>query len=256
MSSSSTEDVMQRLIVSLIVLFSGPALFIDSPARAGAPPASEGGVAVATRPAASTKHNFAKWEKAISDYEQADREHPPEKGGVLFIGSSTILRWTTLAKDFPDHHVINRAFGGSEIEDATHFADRIVFPYEPRAIFLRAGGNDIDAGKSAERVFADYKAFVKKVHAKLPNTRIEFISLSPAPKRWKDRDANKALNQLVKTFASGKPYLGYVETYDMTLKPDGQARDELFVADRLHFNAEGYKLLAERIRPALKSADR
>jgi lysophospholipase L1-like esterase len=37
----------------------------------------------------------------------------------------------------------------------------------------------------------------------------------------------------------------------MTLTPDGQAREELFVADKLHFNAEGYKLLAERLRPAL-----
>ena len=39
----------------------------------------------------------------------------------------------------------------------------------------------------------------------------------------------------------------YVETYDMTLTPDGQAREELFVKDKLHFNAEGYQLFAERV---------
>ena len=61
-----------------------------------------------------------------------------------------------LAEDFPDHQVINRGFGGSEIRDATHFADRIIIPYEPSMVFLRSGGNDIHAGKSAQQVFANH----------------------------------------------------------------------------------------------------
>jgi lysophospholipase L1-like esterase len=34
-------------------------------------------------------------------------------------------------------------------------------------------------------------------------------------------------------------------------KIDGRARRELFVKDRLHFSPEGYKMLAERVRPFL-----
>lgn len=206
-----------------------------------------------TRPATTAKaHNFARWEKAISDYEKADRTHPPEKGGVLFTGSSTIRGWRSLAKDFPDHNVINRGFGGSQIVDATHFAERIIFPHEPKMVFLRAGGNDIHAGKSAQQVFEDFKAFVDKVHSKLPETEVVFIGLAPAPARWDERDANRALNELAEQFAAEHPRVGYVETYDTTVTPDGQPRHELFVADRLHFNAAGYELLAERVRPALK----
>jgi hypothetical protein len=41
------------------------------------------------------------------------------------------------------HTVINRGFGGSQIVDATHFAPRIIFPYAPKAIYLRSGGNDL-----------------------------------------------------------------------------------------------------------------
>jgi lysophospholipase L1-like esterase len=37
----------------------------------------------------------------------------------------------------------------------------------------------------------------------------------------------------------------------MTTNADGTAREELFVKDRLHFNEEGYRLLAERVRPYL-----
>src|SRR5215471_5281813 len=81
--------------------------------------------------AAETAHDFGKWEKDIARFEQMDRTNPPPKGALLFIGSSTIGRWKTLAQDFPDHKVINRGFGGSEIVDSTHFADRVIFPYEP-----------------------------------------------------------------------------------------------------------------------------
>ena len=192
-----------------------------------------------------------RWEKDIAAYEAQDKTNPPPMGASLFIGSSTIRRWTTLPQDFPEHKTINRGFGGSQIEDAAHFADRIVIPYAPRAVFLRAGGNDLNAGKSVEQVFADYKNFVAKVHGKLPDTDIFYISLSPSIARWKQADKEKALNDLVKNYVAGKPHLKYVETYDMVLGPDGQPRADLFVEDKLHFNAEGNRLLADRVRPHL-----
>jgi lysophospholipase L1-like esterase len=203
--------------------------------------------------AATQPHNFARWEKAIAAMEAADQANPPPKGGVLFIGSSTIRGWKTLARDFPDHQVINRGFGGSQIVDSTHFADRLIFPHEPKMVLLRAGGNDINAGKSAEQVFREFQDFVKTVHARLPETDVVFIGLAPAPARWSERDANKKLNTLVEAYAKTAPRVKYVETYDTTLTPDGQAREELFVKDKLHFNAEGYKLLAERVRPVLEA---
>lgn len=226
-------------------------LLAACPAWSQTQPATGSAPATATRPAAPIQRNFARWEREISAYERADRDKPPPKNAVLFIGSSTIRLWKTLEQDFPTTPVINRGFGGSQIVDSTHFAERVIFPYEPRMILLRAGGNDIHAGKSAEQVFADFKAFVDKVHAKLPGTQIVFISSCPTPARWAERDATKALNTLVEQYTRGKPYLKYVETYNMTLRPDGQVRTELFAKDKLHFNAEGYKLLAGLVRPML-----
>ena len=195
--------------------------------------------------------NYARWEKELAAHEAADRQNPPPKGGILFIGSSTIRRWKTLAEDFPDHKVVNRGFGGTEIVDSTHFADRLIFPHQPRQIFLRAGGNDIHAGRLPREVAADFAEFVRVVHARLPRTEILFISLSPAPARWGEADKNRELNRLIRAMALDMPRVGYVDTYDISLTPDGRARPELFVADRLHFSAEGYKLLAERVRPFL-----
>jgi lysophospholipase L1-like esterase len=198
---------------------------------------------------AETNHNFAVWENAISAFERMDATNPPPKGAIEFIGSSGIARWDTLARDFPGKPVFNRGFGGSEIADSTHFADRIVLPYAPAKIFFRAGGNDLWAGKSPAQVFADFQAFASLVHVKLPATEIYFIGWNPTPSRWKQHEAEKTLNTFVADFVRDKPWLKYIETYDLPLDAAGQPRPELFVTDQLHFNAAGYQLLAARVRP-------
>jgi lysophospholipase L1-like esterase len=195
-----------------------------------------------------TNHDFGKWEKEISAYEASDKTNPPPKRASLFIGSSTIRMWTTLQQDFPKVKVINRGFGGSQIVDSTHFAERVIFPYDPGRVFLRAGGNDLWAGKSPEEVFADFKDFVAKVHSKLPKTQVIFISLSPSIARWKQADKEKAVNTMVQKFVKKTRRVKYIETYSLPLGADGQPRPELFRTDKLHFNAEGYKLLAKRLQ--------
>ncbi len=204
-----------------------------------------------TATGAETNHNFGVWEKEIAAFEASDRTNPPPKHCLLFTGSSTIRRWTTLAQDYPNQPVINRGVGGSENVDITHFADRIVFPYEPRMIFFRCGGNDIHAGKSAEQTFADFKEFVALVHAKLPETEIVFISQNPTNARLEQNDKEQAYNKMVKEFVKQTPHMQYCEMTDLVLDKDGKVRSELFVADKLHFNAEGNKLMAERVRPFL-----
>lgn len=242
---------MRRSLTSVSRLLSCLLLSVALPACTQSQPVVENRSAQATQPAGRPARDFSKWEKQISAYEAMDRAHPPRKGGVLFIGSSTIRRWNTLEKDFPDHPVINRGFGGSHIADATHFAERIIFPYEPRMIVLRAGGNDFNAGKSPEQVLADFKEFVAKVHAWLPKTRIVFISISPSPSNWEKREGFKAVNSLIEDYTRRKPHLTYLETFDMVLGSDGRPRPELYAPDRLHLSPEGYRLLVDRVRPLL-----
>jgi lysophospholipase L1-like esterase len=202
------------------------------------------------RPYAEAR-DYAKWEKEVAAYEASDRQSPPPKDGILFIGSSTIRLWKTLAEDYPNLKVINRGFGGTEIVDSTHFADRLIFPHEPRQIFLRAGGNDIHAGRTPRQVAADFAEFVRVVRTRLPKAEILYISVSPAPSRWGESDKYRELNRLIREMALSMPRVGFVDTFDMVLRPDGSARPELFVKDRLHFSPEGYQLLRERVRPFL-----
>lgn len=185
-----------------------------------------------------------KWEKAITDFEDLDRENPPPKGEIVFVGSSSIRLWDT-AKAFPDRKIINRGFGGSQIADSVHFADRIVVAYAPRLIVFYAGDNDIAAGKTAVQVAADFKAFVERIHAKLPDTRVAFIAIKPSPARWKFFETQQKANGLIAEFVSKDKQLVYIDVVKPMLGADGMPREELFRKDRLHLNDEGYAVWNE-----------
>lgn len=193
----------------------------------------------------------AKWEAEIQAFEASDRTNPPPRDAILFIGSSSIRLWKTLRQDFPELKVINRGFGGSEIIDSVNYAERIVFPYHPRRIVMYAGGNDINAGKSPERVFGDFKAFVEKVLARQPETRISYISIAPNPARWAQVEKVKAANQLIEKFTRQDSRLAFIDLFPRMLGDDGQPRPDIFVQDRLHMNSKGYALWVSILRPHL-----
>jgi len=179
-----------------------------------------------------------------------DRKSPPEKGGVLFIGSSSIRRWD-LDESFPGQGYINRGFGGSQIADSTHFADRIVIPYQPRVIVLYAGDNDIKKGKSPDQVAADFRAFAAKVHSQLPKTHIAFIAIKPSIARWNLYPKMKQANELIAGFIDKDPRLSFVDIATPMLGSDGKPRQELFAKDDLHLSAKGYEVWASVVRPHL-----
>ncbi|WCJ60131.1 SGNH/GDSL hydrolase family protein [Fontisphaera persica] len=206
--------------------------------------------------APSATNDFARWEKEIAAFEAADRTNPPPARGILFIGSSSIRLWKTLARDYPRHHVLNRGFGGSQIADSVHFAERIVFPYAPRKIIMYAGGNDINAGKSAEQVAADFRAFVQKVHQRLPQTRIAYLSIAPNPARWAQVERVREANRLIREFTQTDSRLEFIDVFSHMLGPDGQPLPDIFVEDRLHMNEKGYALWKKLVEPYLGPPDK
>ena len=193
-----------------------------------------------------------KWTAAIDKFTEADKTNPPPRDAVVFVGSSSIVKWTSLAKDFPDLKVINRGFGGSELGDTLHYADRIVIPYRPRAVVVYAGDNDLNAGKTPEIVFADFKALVAKIHAKLPQTRIVYIAVKPSPSRWKIKDKGEKTNALIAAECAKDPRLRFVDIWKPMLNEKGEPRPDLFVKDMLHINEAGYAIWTPLVAAALK----
>ncbi|HMJ89888.1 MAG TPA: SGNH/GDSL hydrolase family protein [Candidatus Acidoferrum sp.] len=192
------------------------------------------------------------FEGEIRKFEASDKTNPPPKNAVLFLGSSSIRMWRNVAKDFPDYRVINRGFGGSQIADSIYFAERIIFPYEPSTIVFYAGGNDINAGKSAEKVFSDFQTLVTHVHSKLPKTQIAYISVAPNPARWSQIERIRRANELIAGYTRTDPRLSFINTYEHMLGADGAPKPGIFLPDRLHMNTNGYAIWKEVVGEHLK----
>jgi lysophospholipase L1-like esterase len=198
----------------------------------------------------------SRWEKDIAAYEAADRSQPPQKGGIVFVGSSSIRLWKTLAEDFSHHQVLNRGFGGSQMSDSAHFADRIVLSYAPAMVVVYAGGNDLNFGKTPEQILAAFEALVKKVRDALPDTTIAYVSIAGNPRRWAQVERVKAANALIEGYVGKNHGLKYIDVFSPMLGADGLPLPDIFVADRLHMNAKGYELWTKIIGPSLPAPGR
>jgi lysophospholipase L1-like esterase len=193
--------------------------------------------------------NHAQWNGAIEAFEASDRSKPPPQHAVLFIGSSSIEHWKSVAADFPEVPVINRGFGGSELGDSTYFADRIIKPYHPRAIVLYAGDNDLYDGHTPRQVRDDFAAFVSKVRSFDPGVPIAFVAIKPSMARKALLPKIKQANGLVRKYAASHHGISYIDVFKPMLGADGQPQPKWFIQDGLHMNRVGYALWIDKLRP-------
>ena len=177
----------------------------------------------------------------------------PDPGSVVFVGSSSILFWDTLAGDMAPISVLNRGFGGSVISHVTHFSDRVVLPYEPSAIVLYAGDNDIAFGLSADCTLRDFEAFVDHVQTEAPGTPIYFISIKPSPSRMDLWDEMERANQLIEARTTTRSTLHFIDVSESMLDEQGQPIEALYLEDGLHMSPAGYELWTSIVKPRLAS---
>jgi lysophospholipase L1-like esterase len=193
------------------------------------------------------------WEWAISRFEAEDLRQPPPAGAIVFTGSSSITLWDTLRQDMAPLRVLNRGFGGSKIDQVAQYAPRTVVPYNPAAVVLFAGTNDITGRKpkTAQQVCAGYRAFVETVRRALPETVIYYISITPTPARWQHWSEVCEANEQIRTATFSGHDLHYIDLTPGILGPDGEPRRELYRSDRLHPNQKGYAVWSAIIKPVL-----
>jgi lysophospholipase L1-like esterase len=193
-----------------------------------------------------------RFEKDIQRFEAADKKNPPPEGAIVCIGSSSMRLWqATIKEDLAPLTIIPRGFGGSTMNDALNFADRIVLPYKPRAIVLYEGDNDISQGIAIETLTNTFRAFVTKVHAASPDCRIYFLSIKPSISRWNIWPEMKKANSLINAECAKDKRLTFVDVASSMLDAEGKPLKHLFKSDNLHMTKDGYVIWRDVLKPIL-----
>lgn len=190
----------------------------------------------------------------IRQFKKEDSAQAPPKNAILFTGSSSFTRWKDVQQAFPNHIIINRGFGGSQLTDVIRYAYDAILPYAPKQVVIYCGENDLSASDSiqAEDVVVRFKTLFGIIRQNLPQATIHFVSIKPSPSRQRFfTEINKA-NRQIKAFLQKQKNAGFINVYDAMLAADGLPRKDIFVEDNLHMNAEGYRIWQRIIAPYLR----
>ena len=210
------------------------------------------------QPAAPPKIDPLRFTAEIEAFEKEDKATPPPKDAIVVTGASSIRRWhPTIREDLAPLTIIPRGFGGSTMEDALYWLDRVALVYKPRAIVLYEGDNDTGRFKVPPGKIADqFSAIVARVHAALPRTRIYVIGVKPSVSRWDVWPASVETNVLLKAIADKDDLVDYIDVATTMLQPGGKVMTDIFVEDNLHLNPKGYRIWSDAVRAVLVPAER
>ena len=227
--------VASRGLIVLLAIFSQAALLSEAVLAQKA----------SSDPLAAYRSAAEKWEKDIQALEKLDKSQASDERTILFLGSSSIKRWTTLTTDLAPWPALNRGYGGARFSDLAIYAPRLLQAHQPRAAVIYVG-NDItgkeDTDKRPEEVVELFQLVVGSIRQRNPLAEIFLVEITPAPSRFQAWPQIQAANRQLKAACEADDHLHFIETHPHYLTAEGQPRPELFVSDRLHQNDDGYKV--------------
>ncbi len=206
-------------------------------------------------PLADIRAAAVEWESEIVKLEEANNEKVAGPEQILFLGSSSIRLWYSIDKDLPNRQSVRRGYGGARFSDLAVYIDRLIAGHDPQAIVIFVA-NDISGNAerdiSPERVLELARFSFERIRKSLPGTPVYFIEITPTPSRFTHWGKISQANNLLNEMTDEHEGCFFIQTADKYLDENGKPKPELFVADGLHQNAEGYALWASTIEAALQ----
>lgn len=183
----------------------------------------------------------------VNNYLRKDKLEPVEKNGIVITGSSSIRFWQPkIHDDFKQVDVIARGFGGSNMNDLLYFSEALITQYQPRAVAIYEGDNDIAQGIAPSLILKKFIALSDKVRRSLPDIRIYFISIKPSIARQSMWPKMVETNQLIQSECNVQQNCTYIDAASKLLE-GGLLKQNVFIEDGLHLNKKGYQLWSEAV---------
>lgn len=183
---------------------------------------------------------------------EANHQNEAYDPEIIFYGSSSIRLWNTLYTDFPDKRVANLGFGGSTLAACVWFFERIMTDYNPGALIVYAGDNDLGDGRNPEEIFIFFQQLMAKTARLFGDIPCYFVSLKPSISRWHIADKFMYTNNLIEgEIIKLQNNWKFIDVYKNMLDKSGYPKQEYYTQDGLHLSGQGYQLWKEIIQQAL-----
>lgn len=155
-----------------------------------------------------------------------------------------------LMQAHPDWDVLNRGVNGERSDQIRARFDRDVLEAQPRAVVLIAGVNDVYQGRPASHVIEQLRAMYER--AARAGIRVVAGSIIPYNTATPDQNARmREVNDWIRRQAEADPNVEFADTRAAAASPADP--DRLFASpDDLHPSPEGYRRMADAIKPALE----
>lgn len=197
-----------------------------------------------------------KWHSDFEAHIQKYEAQNAKKGQIVFYGPSNFTRWSTRWGMTPlreavlghsgEQCCINRGFGSSCSEHHLYYYHRLIKPLEPKVLVYSPGlGNGLSFGYTAEELWELAQRVMVYAKTDFPDLRIYLCGIN----LYKDKkEISKVYDGWLREFAKEMPDCTYVDV--AAYEP--LHRDDILVADNVHFNQKGYEIYAEFFREVLK----
>lgn len=178
------------------------------------------------------------------------RNRGGDKGGVLFVGDSffDIWFWSNFYTTYRGKNAYTVGIGSSTTTDWEILSERLVYPFEPKAVVIHCGTNNIfDDRKSAEVGADDVKRLLTQIRTDLPDTKIYYFSIEPRYNQ--DNSKVKPCNALIKSFCDADSAITYIDSNSWCYTSSG-AVDGSFFSDGTHPRLVNYSRYVEALTAA------
>jgi lysophospholipase L1-like esterase len=175
---------------------------------------------------------------------------------LLVTGSSSVRLWDSIHTDLAPYQVMQRGYGGAKLTDYNYYAERIIKAQQFKAIVVFVA-NDIYGGegdRSPRQMHQSFKAIVKLIRKRNPDTPVCWIETTPTPSRWHVNEQAREANDLIRAFCKRNDDLYFIATFDQYITSEGLPDSTFFRNDMLHMNRLGYMQWAEIIKSSLEVA--
>jgi lysophospholipase L1-like esterase len=207
-------------------------------------------VFVLISPVKAQQKNAFPFADEIRAFHVKDSVNAPPKGGIVFIGSSSIRKWDDFETRFPNPKLIRRGVGGSTLAQLVdYYTPYLLFNYAPSKIFVYEGENDIAFGAKAEQLMENYKKLVNMIKAKLPKAQLYLLSIKYSPSRAHFNPVVTQTNQMLVAYIKTQKGVHLINVTDALLLSPTKSNPAFFLTDMLHLNSKGYDRWDKVLRP-------